>query len=57
MQRKLLQAVTPGNVMAAGMEAKEFAERLPARVNKVMDALAEGEIKLRVQCRESTRKS
>jgi predicted unusual protein kinase regulating ubiquinone biosynthesis (AarF/ABC1/UbiB family) len=49
MQRKLLRSVTPGNVMAAAMEAKEFAERLPGRVNKVMDALAEGELKLRVQ--------
>ncbi|HWG74836.1 MAG TPA: AarF/UbiB family protein [Acidimicrobiales bacterium] len=49
MRRKLTQAVSPGNVMAAAMEAKEFAERFPGRVNKVMDALAEGELKLRVQ--------
>ena len=49
MRRKLLQAATPGNVMAAAMEAKEFAERLPGRVNKVMDALAEGELRLNIQ--------
>ncbi len=49
MRRKLLQTATPGNMMAAAMEAKEFTERLPGRVNKVMDALAEGELKLRVQ--------
>ncbi|MHB1533682.1 MAG: ABC1 kinase family protein [Acidimicrobiales bacterium] len=49
MRRKLTQAASPGNVMAAAMEAKEFAERFPGRVNKVMDALAEGELKLRVQ--------
>ncbi|MEY2570004.1 MAG: ubiquinone biosynthesis protein, partial [Acidimicrobiaceae bacterium] len=33
----------------AMLEAKEFAERLPGRVNKVMDALAEGELTLNVQ--------
>lgn len=49
MRRKLTQSASPGNVMAAAMEAKEFAERFPGRVNKVMDALAEGELKLRVQ--------
>jgi hypothetical protein len=49
MRRKLLQAASPGSVMAAAMEAKEFAERLPARVNKVLDALAEGQLTLNVQ--------
>jgi predicted unusual protein kinase regulating ubiquinone biosynthesis (AarF/ABC1/UbiB family) len=49
MRRKLAQAAAPGNVMAAAMEAKEFAEHFPGRVNKVMDALAEGEFKLKLQ--------
>jgi predicted unusual protein kinase regulating ubiquinone biosynthesis (AarF/ABC1/UbiB family) len=49
MRRKLTQTAAPGNLMSAAMEAKEFAERLPGRVNKVMDALAEGELKLNVQ--------
>jgi ubiquinone biosynthesis protein len=48
-RRKLLRAATPANIMSAAMEAKEFAERLPGRVNKVMDALAEGELTLNVQ--------
>jgi ubiquinone biosynthesis protein len=49
MRRKLLRSASPGNVMAAAMDAKEFAERLPGRVNKVMDALAEGQLTLNVQ--------
>ena len=49
MRRKLTQTVTPGNVMAAAVEAKEFAEQFPRRVNKVMDALAEGQITLNIQ--------
>ena len=36
-------------MMAAAMEAKEFAEHFPTRVNKVMDALAEGELKLKLE--------
>jgi hypothetical protein len=49
MRRKLLRSATPAAIMSAAMEAKQFAERLPGRVNKVMDALAEGELTLNVQ--------
>jgi ubiquinone biosynthesis protein len=31
------------------LEAKEFAERLPGRVNRVLDALATSELKLKVE--------
>lgn len=31
------------------MDAKEFVEKLPGRVNKVMDALAEGQLTLNIQ--------
>ncbi len=49
LQRKLLHDVSPGNVLRAAMDAREFAQRLPGRVNRVMDALAEGELTLRVK--------
>jgi predicted unusual protein kinase regulating ubiquinone biosynthesis (AarF/ABC1/UbiB family) len=49
VRQKLLASATPGNILHAAMDAKEFAERLPGRVNKVMDALAEGELTLNVQ--------
>ena len=49
MRRKMLQSASPGNVLSAAMEAKEFAEKLPGRVNKVMDALAAGEMTLNIQ--------
>ncbi|MCU1498187.1 MAG: hypothetical protein JWM47_2140 [Acidimicrobiales bacterium] len=49
MRKKLLQAATPGNVLSVAMEAKEFADRLPGRVNKVMDALADGQLTLNIQ--------
>jgi predicted unusual protein kinase regulating ubiquinone biosynthesis (AarF/ABC1/UbiB family) len=49
MRQKLLQSASPGNLLSTAMDAKEFAERLPNRVNKVMDALARGELTLNVQ--------
>ena len=49
MRSKLLRAASPANIMSAAMEAKEFAERLPGRVNKVFDALAEGKLTLNIQ--------
>jgi ubiquinone biosynthesis protein len=49
MRRKMLQSASPANILSSAMDAKEFAEKLPARVNKVMDALAEGQMTLNIQ--------
>jgi len=38
-----------GGAMAAAMEAREFATQLPARANRVMDALAEGSFTVKVE--------
>jgi hypothetical protein len=49
LRHKVLQSASPANLLSAAMDVKEFAERLPSRVNKVMDALARGELTLNVQ--------
>jgi ubiquinone biosynthesis protein len=49
LRKHLTGSASQGNVFASVLEAKEFVERLPSRVNKVMDALAEGELKLNVR--------
>ncbi len=48
VRRRMLHSLSPGNVFAAAMDAKEFAEQLPSRVNKVMESLAEGRLNLNV---------
>ena len=48
MARRLQQSATSG-VFSAVLEAKEFAERLPRRVNRVLDALATSELKLKIE--------
>ena len=49
MRRKMLRSASPANLLTAAMDAKEFVEKLPGRVNKVMDALAEGQLTLNIQ--------
>jgi predicted unusual protein kinase regulating ubiquinone biosynthesis (AarF/ABC1/UbiB family) len=49
MRRKLLTSASPANMLATALEAKEFAEKLPRRVNQVMDALADGRLTLNIQ--------
>ena len=38
-----------GGIMSALVEAREFAEQLPSRVNRVMEALAHGELSVNVR--------
>jgi ubiquinone biosynthesis protein len=41
--------VSPGSVYSAVLETREFVEQLPGRVNKVMDAVADGRFELNVK--------
>ena len=49
MGRRIRKAVTSGSVFSAVLEAKEFAEKLPGRVNRVLDSLAASELKLKIE--------
>ena len=40
---------SPGSAFAALLEARDFVEQLPGRVNKVMDAMADGSFELQVK--------
>jgi predicted unusual protein kinase regulating ubiquinone biosynthesis (AarF/ABC1/UbiB family) len=40
MNQRMLKAVSPGNVYAGLLEMKDLVTRLPARVNKILDATA-----------------
>ena len=49
MRRRMMRSVSPGRVLSTMLDAKQFAERLPGRVNRVLDALAGNELKLKVE--------
>ena len=49
MQRRLLRSLSPGTVFSTMLEAKEFAEQLPRRINRVLESLASSQLKLKVE--------
>lgn len=48
-------SVSPGNAMASALEAKEFAANLPRRANRIMDAVSNGELTMRVNAFDENR--
>jgi ubiquinone biosynthesis protein len=47
-RKRLYQSVTPGNILSSAIEAKEFTQELPGRVNKILDLVAKNRIKIDV---------
>lgn len=47
--------VSPGGLLAAAVEAKEFTSMLPKRANRIMENLAEGEFHLQVHAIDEAR--
>lgn len=48
MQQRVFKSLSPANLFNAIMETKGFVEKLPARLNKLLDAVARDEIKFKV---------
>ena len=49
MQQRMRQGVSTSNLFSTALEAKEFLEQLPGRVNKVLDAVVNNELKVNVE--------
>ncbi len=48
LQRNLIQTIQPGNLLGGVVELKEFAEKLPGRVNKILDTIGNNKFKVDV---------
>jgi predicted unusual protein kinase regulating ubiquinone biosynthesis (AarF/ABC1/UbiB family) len=48
MQQRVLKSLAPGNIMTSLIDLKEFVEKLPVRVNKILDAVGNNELTLKV---------
>jgi ubiquinone biosynthesis protein len=46
---------SPGDVITAALDAKEFTAQLPRRANRIMDSLADGELRIRVDAVDEER--
>ncbi|HLL75540.1 MAG TPA: AarF/UbiB family protein [Pyrinomonadaceae bacterium] len=48
MQQRILKSLEPGHLMTNIIEVKEFVEKLPGRVNKILDAVGNNDLQIRV---------
>ena len=48
LQRNIMKSVAPNNLLSSVVELKEFAEKLPTRVNRILDAAGNNELRFKV---------
>jgi predicted unusual protein kinase regulating ubiquinone biosynthesis (AarF/ABC1/UbiB family) len=48
IQRNMIKSVAPSNLLSGVVDLKEFVERLPTRVNKILDAVGNNELEVKV---------
>ena len=48
LRRRMLKNASPGNLASTLLETKDFVQKLPGRVNKLLDMVSGNELKIRV---------
>ncbi|HSB27960.1 MAG TPA: AarF/UbiB family protein [Pyrinomonadaceae bacterium] len=48
LQRNIIRSISPSNLLAGAVDVKEFAEKLPSRVNRILDAMGNNQIRFKV---------
>ena len=48
MQQRLMKSLSPGNLFSGVLEFKDLIQRLPVRLNKIIDAIANNDLKVSV---------
>jgi len=48
LQRNIIKSVAPNNLLSGVVDLKEFAEKLPNRVNRILDAAGNNELRFKV---------
>ena len=48
MQQRLAKSLSPGNLFSGVLELKDLLQRLPSRINRILDAVANNEMKISV---------
>ena len=49
MQQRMQSSMSAANILTAALETKEFLEQLPGRVNKLLDAVSNNQVKLNIE--------
>ena len=48
LQRNIMRSIAPSNLLSGVVDIKEFVEKLPVRVNKILDAVGNNELQIKV---------
>lgn len=48
LDQNILKSIAPSNLLSGVVELKEFAEKLPSRVNRILDTVGNNELRLKV---------
>jgi ubiquinone biosynthesis protein len=48
LQRNIMKSISPANIVTSVVEVKEFAEKLPSRINKILDTVGNNELRFNV---------
>ncbi|HEX8281679.1 MAG TPA: AarF/ABC1/UbiB kinase family protein [Chthoniobacterales bacterium] len=48
MQQRLVKSMSPGNLFSGVLEVKDLIQRLPSRINKILDAISNNDLKVTV---------
>ena len=48
IQRNIIKSIAPSNLLSGVVDLKEFVERLPTRVNKILDAIGNNALEVKV---------
>ncbi len=49
MQRRFVKTLTQGSAFSTALEVRDFAERLPGRLNRILDALSGNDLRLKIE--------
>jgi ubiquinone biosynthesis protein len=49
MQRRFVKTLTQANAFSTALEVRDFAERLPGRLNRILDALSGNDLRLKIE--------
>ena len=48
LRKRMFKAMSPGNLVSGALELREFAGRLPSRINRILDAAASNQLGLKI---------
>ena len=49
MRRRMVKGATPTHLLSSALEVRDFVERLPGRANRILDAIATNDLRLKVE--------